>query len=162
MVTANKKTGKKVQRTPRNRVANQDNDGVSGSAYYPCDEFFRKEQWCLEENGSERNGGHEIVCPACRRIADRNPEGIVVLSRDFYAAYESEILNQINKTARDSGTKNQRGMVMDIHIHKEKDSVTITTTDVKLAQKIGRDYFNRMEVNCTTPGVLPIFTDSVI
>ena len=139
MVTANRRTGEKGQRTPRSKDAYQEKGGVRGNAYCLCGTLFRNKRWCHDESDPDQQEGHELVCPACRRVADRNPAGIAFLSGDYYAAHETEILNQIMTTTLASISKNPLGRVMEIR--QEKDSVTIATTDVKLAQKIGRDVF---------------------
>jgi len=72
-------------------------------------------------------------------IADWNPAGIVTLKGRFLAAYETEIENQIRNTVQAAGTKHPLGRVMDIS--KDKEGMAMTTTDAKLAQKIGRGVF---------------------
>ncbi len=139
MVTANRRTGEKGQRTPHNLDSYQEKGGVKGAAYCSCGAVFRDKRWYSEDGGSVRQEGHELVCPACKRIADRNPAGIVSLSGDFFEAHEEEIHNLINNTAQGAVKKNPLGRVIDIC--KEKDCITITTTDVKLAQKIGREVY---------------------
>lgn len=139
MVTVSRRTGEKGQRTPRSLDAYQEKGGVSGASYCSCGAVFRNKRWSHEEGAPDRHEEHELVCPACRRISDRNPAGIVSLSGDFFAAHESEIHNLINNTAQGAVMKNPLGRVMDMQM--EKDGVTITTTDVKLAQKIGREVF---------------------
>jgi hypothetical protein len=61
------------------------------------------------------------------------------LKGKFLAAHETEIENLISNTVQADGMKHPLGRVMDIS--KDKDGMTITTTDVKLAQKIGRVVF---------------------
>lgn len=139
MTTVSRRTGEKGQRTPRSMDAYQEKGGVRGAAYCSCGAVFNNKRWYLEEGGSKRHEGHDLVCPACKRIADRNPAGIVSLSGDFLAAHESEIHNLIDNTAQGAVMKNPLGRVMDIKM--DKDGVTITTTDVKLAQKIGREVY---------------------
>lgn len=139
MVTTSRRTEEKGQRTPRSMDAYQEKDGVKGGAYCGCGAVFRNKRWFSEESVTKPEGGQELVCPACRRINDRNPAGIVSLSGTFFAAHETEINNVIHNTAQAAVTKNPLGRVMEI-CH-EKDGVTITTTDVKLAQKIGREVF---------------------
>lgn len=139
MVTTIRKTEEKGQRTPRSMDVYQEKGGVKGGAYCECGAVFRNKRWYHEESGTKPEGGQELVCPACRRIADHNPAGIVSLSGTFFAAHEAEINNVINNTVQAAVTKNPLGRVMDIS--KEKDGITITTTDVKLAQKIGREVF---------------------
>lgn len=137
MVTTIKRTKEKGQRTPRSMDAYGGKGGVEGAAYCECGAVFRNKRWYSEEGGAK--GGHGLVCPACRRIADRKPAGIVCLQGSFLAAHQAEIENLIRNTAQAAGMKHPLGRVMDIS--KEKDGITITTTDVKLAQKIGREVF---------------------
>lgn len=139
MVTTNRRTGEKGQRTPRSLDVYQEKGGVKGAAYCSCGTVFRNKRWYREESASDQRQGHELVCPACRRIADRNPAGIVYLSGGFFEAHESDIHNLINNTAMGVARKNPLGRVIDVS--REKGGVTITTTDVKLAQKIGREVY---------------------
>lgn len=138
MSTANRRTGEKGQRTPRSTDAYQDKGGARGGGYCSCGARFRNKRW-YQDDGAEKHEEHELICPACRRISDRNPAGIVSLSGDFLAAHESEIRNLITATAQRAAIKNPLCRIMEIC--NESDSVTITTTDVKLAQKIGQDIF---------------------
>lgn len=138
--TASRRMGEKGQRTPRSLDAYQEKEGVKGAAFCACGAVYRNKSWVQAERGVARPEGETIACPACRRIADQNPAGVLSLSGDYYAAHASEIDNLIHNTAEGSAAKNPLGRIMDIS--KEKDGVTtITTTDVKLAQKIGRDLF---------------------
>ena len=139
MVTSIRRTGERGLRTPRNLDTYQEKGGVKGAGYCECGAVFRNKRWFREEIGSETQEGHELVCPACRRIADNNPAGIVSLSGDYFDVHETEIHNLINNTAQGAVTKNPLGRVIDIS--RDKVGVTITTTDVKLAQKIGRDVY---------------------
>lgn len=139
MANKNNRMEEQGQRTPRSIDAYQDKDGVKGAAYCACGAVFRNKRWIQETSGAARQEGQNIVCPACHRISDQNPAGIISLSGDFYIAHEDEINNLVNNTAQSSAAKNPLGRVMDIS--KEKGGVTITTTDVKLAQKIGRVVF---------------------
>jgi NMD protein affecting ribosome stability and mRNA decay len=119
--------------------AYRESEGVKGASYCSCGAVYHNKRWSHEEQGTEQHKGHELVCPACRRIADRNPAGIVSLSGEFLAHHENEIHNLINNTAQSAVLKNPLGRIMDIRM--EKDGVTISTTDVKLAQKIGREIY---------------------
>jgi hypothetical protein len=139
MVTTIKKTKEKGQRTPRSMNAYEEKGGVEGAAYCPCGNVFRSKRWYGAEGGAAPKGGQSLVCPACRRIADRNPAGIVSLRGDFLLDHLNEIDNLIRNTAQTTAMKNPLGRV--IHIGKEKGGVVITTTDAKLAQKIGREVF---------------------
>lgn len=139
MVTTIKRTKEKGQRTPRSMDAYEGKGGVEGAVYCECGAVFRNKRWCREEGYVPAKGGRRLVCPACRRIADKNPAGIVCLRGTYLAAREAEIENLIKNTVEAAGTTHPLGRVIDMS--KEKDGITITTTDVKLAQKIGRELF---------------------
>jgi hypothetical protein len=138
MGTANKRTGEKGQRTPRSKNANQEKGGVKGAAYCSCGAVFCNKRW-YHDDGTEKQEGHELICPACRRIADRNPAGIVSISGVFFAAHEVELHNLITISAQRATEKNPLSRIMEIC--NDNEGITIATTDVKLAQKIGRDLF---------------------
>lgn len=138
--TSSRRMEEKGQRTPRSLDAYQEKEGVKGAAFCACGAVYRNKSWVNAESGAAQPAGQTIVCPACRRILEQNPAGVLSLSGDYYDAHESEIDNLIKNTAEGSAAKNPLGRVMEIS--KERDGVTtITTTDVKLAQKIGRDLF---------------------
>lgn len=139
MVTTLRKTKEKGQRTPRSMDIYQEKGGVKGTAYCECGVVFRNKRWQSGENEDKSPGGQSLVCPACRRIADRVPAGIVALRGDFYAAHEAEIDNLIKNTEQAAVTKNPLGRVMETS--REQGGVTITTTDGRLAQKIGREVY---------------------
>jgi len=139
MVTTLRRTKEKGQRTPRSMDVYQGKGGVEGAAQCQCGALFRNKRWYSEEGGVTTPGGHGLVCPACRRIADRNPAGIVSLRGSYLADHEAEIENLVRNTAEAAGMKHPLGRVMEIS--KEKDGITITTTDIKLAQKIGREVY---------------------
>jgi hypothetical protein len=139
MATTIRKTEEKGQRTPRSLDVYRSKDGVSGAVYCRCGAVFSNKRWHLTERGTIPHGEQRVVCPACRRIADRNPAGIVSLKGSFFADHGAEIDNLIRNTAEAAALKNPLGRIMDIS--REKEGVTITTTDVKLAQKIGREVF---------------------
>lgn len=139
MATTIRRTEEKGQRTPRTLDAYQEKGGVRGAAYCGCGAVFSNKRWHSGESGALPGGGAALVCPACRRIADRNPAGYVSLSGGFFMAHKELIDNLISNTAQVAVTKNPLGRIMDIS--SEKDGVTITTTDVKLAEKIGREIF---------------------
>jgi len=77
------------------------------------------------------------VCPACLKIRDNFPGGIVTLKGDYVLPHKQELLNLIkNEEARARGF-NPLERVMSV---KENGygSMVISTTNEKLAQRIGR------------------------
>ena len=138
MVTTLKRTKEKGQRTPRSMDVYQGKGGVEGAAQCGCGAIFRNKRW-YQGGGATATGGRGLVCPACRRIADRNPAGVVSLSGRYLADHGAEIENLVRNAAEAAGRTHPLGRVMELS--REKDGMTITTTDIKLAQKIGREVF---------------------
>jgi len=140
MVTAMNRNKVKGDRTPRSMDVYHEKEGLKGVAYCGCGAVFHSKRW--HQNGDvamKPHEGRKLVCPACRRIADRMPAGIVSLRGSFFSSHEAEINNLLHNTEQASLQKNPLGRVMETH--KEGDGVVITTTDGKLAQKIGREVF---------------------
>jgi NMD protein affecting ribosome stability and mRNA decay len=108
-----------------------------------CGMVYRNKRWLLDEAELNRLSGErevtKVACPACQRIADDNPAGIVTLSGSYLLEHENDILNMIKRTEARSRTKNPLGRIMEI---KQEDNVlTISTTEDKLAQKLGREVY---------------------
>lgn len=138
MVTVSNRTKVKGDRTPRSMDVYHEKEGIKGSSYCECGAVFRGKRW-QNANGDPQPEGRKLVCPACRRIADRTPAGILTLQGDFFAKHEAEINNIVRNTEQTYYQKNPLAKVMETR--KEDKGVTITTTDGKLAQKIGREVF---------------------
>lgn len=78
----------------------------------------------------------EVLCPACQKIRDRQPGGIVTLSGKFVGEHKEEIVNLIHNENEEAMQINPLERVMDI---EESDGgMVILTTNEKMAQKIGR------------------------
>lgn len=139
MATSGNRTKVTGDRTPRNMGSYQDKEGIRGTGYCKCGAVFHGKRWQSGSGETAALDGRKLVCPACRRIADQIPAGIISLRGDFLASHETEIGNIIRNTEQASAQKNPLGRVMETR--KENDGITITTTDGKLAQKIGREVF---------------------
>lgn len=139
MVTTAGRTEEKGKRTPRSLDVYKESGGVKGGGYCGCGAVFSNKRWRHGEQGGLAEGGQVLVCPACRRIADQNPAGIVSLSGSYFKTHKAVIDNQIDNMAQEAVRKNPLGRVMETL--SGNDGVTIKTTDAKLAEKIGRDVF---------------------
>lgn len=139
MVTTARKTEEKGQRTPRSRDNYRLKGGISGGAYCGCGAVYKNKRWSQSKHAAAPDQERMLVCPACRRIADRNPAGIVSLSGSFLAKHSSEINSNIKKIAENAALKNPLDRI--IAINSKEDAITITTTGTKLARKIGRELF---------------------
>ncbi len=79
---------------------------------------------------------HEERCPACHRIADDYPAGIVTLKGAMVGAHRDEILG-IARNA-EAAEKGERPLnrIMSI-AEPDTETVVITTTDIHLPRRIG-------------------------
>ena len=106
-----------------------------------CHAVYKKKRWYADPN--IYNAAVTIrdtsvsVCPACLKIRDNFPGGIVTLKGDYVLSHKQELLNLIkNEEARARGF-NPLESVMSV---KENGygGIVISTTNEKLAQRIGR------------------------
>ena len=101
-----------------------------------CGLSYRNKRWQserLEETSCE------VLCPACQRMEDNNPGGVVTLSGPYLASHKEEILNAIKQEEAKSREKNPIGRIMEIK--DEEGTITVTTTEDKLAQRLGREVY---------------------
>lgn len=129
----------KGQRTQRSTDPYQQKLGPKETAVCrKCGAFYRNKRWCIDEKlGGE--AAASVTCPACQRMADNNPAGIVTLSGSYLVEHEDEILNAIKHAETRSRLKNPLGRIMEIK--QENKVLTISTTEDKLAQKLGREIY---------------------
>ncbi|HSK41658.1 MAG TPA: BCAM0308 family protein [Arenibaculum sp.] len=77
----------------------------------------------------------EIVCPACRRIADRCPAGIVTLSGAYVGPHQDELLALVRHQHELETAEHPLNRIMDIR--DTADGFEVTTTDIHLPRRIG-------------------------
>jgi NMD protein affecting ribosome stability and mRNA decay len=108
-----------------------------------CRALYWNKRWYLsEEESKQLNSGmvrNEVTCPACQRIEDNIPAGIVTYTGDYLVDHENEILNTIRNVEEKARAKNPLARIMEIR--QEGKVMTITTTNDKLAEKLGRDIY---------------------
>ena len=105
-----------------------------------CHAISRKKRWYLDEAeyvSLARGGAVLRRCPACRKIADGFPSGVVTLRGRFLRTHRDEILMIVRNEERRARETNPLERIMEIRDGDE--SVEILTTDEKLAQRIGRE-----------------------
>jgi len=105
-----------------------------------CHAISRKKRWYLDEAeylSLARAGAVLRRCPACRKIADGFPSGVVTLFGGFLRTHREEILAIVRNEERRARGTNPLERIMGIRDGEE--SVEILTTDEKLAQRIGRE-----------------------
>lgn len=102
-----------------------------------CGLIYRSKRWQMGQ--PEGTPSCEVLCPACQRMKDHNPGGVVTLSGPYLAEHKAEILQTIRHEEERSREKNPIGRIMEIR--EEGDHITVTTTEDKLAQKLGREVY---------------------
>lgn len=100
-----------------------------------CKAVYHKGRWVWGPGPSESN---EVICPACERIRDRAPSGVLLLTGEFVAKHRDQVLGLArNEEAR---VKAEHPLARIITIEDQTEApegVVITTTDPHLARRIG-------------------------
>lgn len=78
----------------------------------------------------------ETLCPACEKIRDRMPGGVVTLTGSFLHQHEMEIVNLINHENKEAMEINPLERIIDTE--RSDSGIIVLTTNEKLAQKLGR------------------------
>lgn len=97
-----------------------------------CGAVFREGRWRWAEGPAD---APRSACPACQRVRDRYPAGIVTLAGGFLTAHREEILGLArNVEARE---KADHPLQRIMAVEEGEEQVVITTTDMHLARSIG-------------------------
>ena len=80
------------------------------------------------------NGG--AICTACRKTRDQAPGGILTITGEFAKQHDEEIMNLIRRENDRAASVNPMERI--INIEQADGRMEITTTNEKLAQRIGR------------------------
>lgn len=97
-------------------------------------------RWYLKDQVPYSKADHaeapETMCPACRKQRDHVPGGVLKLTGAFIADHKEEILNLIHNQSDKAQAVNPLERIMDMQ--SSGNEMMITTTNEKLAQRIGR------------------------
>ena len=106
-----------------------------------CHALYQRRHWFFDADAYFRETRQPttrmVLCPACQKIRDRYAEGKVTLHLSaFLAAHRDEILRLIrNEEERAKGSNPLERIV---EISESAGAIVVTTTNEKLAQRIGR------------------------
>jgi len=105
-----------------------------------CHVISKKKRWYMDEDESVslmRSGAPLRRCPACCKIADGFPSGVLTLRGAFLKFHRDELLKIARNEERRARGINPPERIMEI---RDGDRcVELLTTDGKLAQRIGRE-----------------------
>jgi NMD protein affecting ribosome stability and mRNA decay len=100
-----------------------------------CQAVYHKGRWVWGPGPSD---SHQVICPACERIRDSAPSGVLLLIGEFVAKHREQVLGLArNEEAR---LKAEHPLARIIKIEDQTEApegVVITTTNPHLARRIG-------------------------
>lgn len=105
-----------------------------------CHSTYRNKRWYLDPQAFEaeaRNeGANWTICPACQKIAEHYPEGMVTLSGGYLWEHEEEIFNILRHEEAKAMAKNPLERIMSME--RLGEALVVETTEEKLAEHLGR------------------------
>lgn len=100
-----------------------------------CGLVYREGRWINDSIPPEKDA-HEALCPACRRKRDRNPEGLVYLSGNYFEEHKKEILQLVKNGEQKA--KDARPLQQLMWAEEEENSMELAMTNEHLARRIGK------------------------
>ncbi|PLX83507.1 MAG: hypothetical protein C0617_11305 [Desulfuromonas sp.] len=105
-----------------------------------CQSVYRNKRWYTDPAGFEEARKSKdvgwVTCPACRKVAEHYPEGIVTLRGSYLWEHEEEIRNILKNEESKARAKNPLERI--ISVDRQGDDLCIETTEQKLAEHLGR------------------------
>jgi hypothetical protein len=102
------------------------------SACTQCRAIYRDGRW---QWGRAPVDAHPAVCPACQRIRDDCPAGLLTLAGRFHLEHRPEILGLL-RHVEDREAK-QRALKRIMAVEEIGDEIQVTTADASLARNLG-------------------------
>lgn len=116
-----------------------------------CGAVYQHGRWHW---GRQPDNAHEELCPACRRIEEQLPAGIVTLHGAVGRHGLDEIIGLIRN--EENAEKGEHPLNRIIDIEQTADDLAITTTDIHLPRRIGaaikRAYHGILEMHFDPAG----------
>lgn len=97
-----------------------------------CGAMYRDGRWTW---GAPPADANREVCPACQRIRDEYPAGILTLSGSFWREHQDELLGLARNV--EEREKGEHALKRIMAVREEGDEIVITTTDAGLVRNIG-------------------------
>ncbi len=116
-------------------------EGMNGTAVCKkCRAVYHNKRWSIDEDlyKSKVKEGNvpSIQCPACKKVRDNFPGGILKLKGAFLQDHMNEIMNLVRNEEQRAMGFNPLERIMAISSTGKE--LEITTTNEKLAQRIGK------------------------
>jgi NMD protein affecting ribosome stability and mRNA decay len=97
-----------------------------------CSAVFQKGRWSW---ATKPSGAHETLCPACHRIRDVYPKGLVTIKGSFKDVQHEQPIGVITNTEDKEQNEHPFSRIMGIELRPE--GLVISTTDTPLPRRIG-------------------------
>lgn len=97
-----------------------------------CGALFTNGRWTW--NDPPKNA-HKTLCPACRRLSEKYPAGVVRLSGAFLVEHRDEIMNLVQNIEKQE--KSERPMERIMHAKRKNGYIIVATTGIHIARRIG-------------------------
>jgi hypothetical protein len=128
------------------RIAGRAQDDHRGDPYHAtgklteptacpeCRAVYQKGRW---QWGDAEPGAHQVLCPACRRIQDSVPAGVVTLSGDYVRSHREELVRNIRAQEQTERAEHPMNRIIDLINSDDGMTIEVTTTDIHLPRRIG-------------------------
>jgi NMD protein affecting ribosome stability and mRNA decay len=111
-----------------------------GAVCTRCHAVYQRRHWQLDEQLYQQAAAlpdtPAVLCPACQKISDNYAQGEVVLRGAFLETHHDEIMNLISN--EEERAKGLNPLERIVRVTASAGALTVTTTNEKLAQRIGR------------------------
>jgi hypothetical protein len=106
-----------------------------------CHSVYKNKRWYadpdLYEVTRKKAGSRETVCPACLKIRDNFPGGILTLKGSYVVSHKQELMNLIKNEEERARAFNPLERIMTVQ-ENGFGKLVVSTTNEKLAQRLGR------------------------
>jgi NMD protein affecting ribosome stability and mRNA decay len=106
---------------------------LDGSVCPTCGALYRDGRWQWTTSAAP---AQKRQCPACRRIAERFPAGIVTLRGPFAPAEREHLVSLARH--EEAAEKREHPLNRIIDVEDGADAIVINTTDIHLPRRIGQ------------------------
>lgn len=101
------------------------------SACTGCGAVFKKGRW---QWGIAPADAHKHLCPACQRVHDRVPAGVVTILGEFFTQHQQEIMGLIHNI--EAKEKSEHPLQRIMSLTQNDNGITLSLTDFHLTHAI--------------------------
>ena len=96
-----------------------------------CGAVFKKGHWCW---GVIEPGAHKHLCPACQRVHDKAPAGVVNITGDFFSQHKEEIISLLHNL--EAKEKSRHPLQRIINISMQEQGLIVSLADFHLTKGV--------------------------